>query len=243
MKSPPSMDAASRFIEANAVPAIIVEGPGRRGELVQVCANAECEVHGKSNHRANQDAVKEREQEWKREQETRERNREENRRLLDAVLECVPKKLGRADYEMLVTAAISRLDYEDLEAACGRYKIETEDISEPDAVHFELQQKAIKATEAQLIRMLVEFAPVTPMSHSKRPTRWRVRLHATESLQQPRWRENAKERNVLRNQRAKIRNRDREPRPKLARVTSQVKEGRRKPPLYFSRKTTISPLA
>ncbi|MDQ6705223.1 MAG: hypothetical protein M3Z85_04550 [Acidobacteriota bacterium] len=44
------------------------------------------------------------------------------RRLLDAVLEKVPKVLTRADLEMLVFASIDRLGYEEWDAVCERYK-------------------------------------------------------------------------------------------------------------------------
>jgi hypothetical protein len=62
----------------------------------------------------------------KKEQEQR-KARESNCRLLDAVLDALPKSLARDDYEMLVVAAIERLEYEALDAACERYKIETDE--------------------------------------------------------------------------------------------------------------------
>ncbi len=40
-----------------ATSAIVVEGPGKRGEVVQVCADPECEVHGKPNYRAEQESA------------------------------------------------------------------------------------------------------------------------------------------------------------------------------------------
>jgi len=86
---------------SKATSAIVVDGPGKRGEIVQVCADPECDVHGKPNYRAEQEkAAREREREWKRQQEERAKHREANRRLLDAV----PKSLTRDDYEMLVVA-------------------------------------------------------------------------------------------------------------------------------------------
>jgi hypothetical protein len=144
----------------NAVPAVVVEGPGKRGEVIQVCTNPECEVHGQSNHKAEERAAaREREQQWKREEQQWEKNRESNCLLLDAVLERIPKVLMRADYEMLVVAAISRLDWEeDVAVLCARYNITTDDISEPDAAHFELERSARGTTEPQLIRMLIELA-------------------------------------------------------------------------------------
>ncbi len=143
---------------SQATPAIVVEGPGQRGELVQVCTDPECEVHGKPDHRAEQEAAtREREEQWKRQQQQRQKNQESNRRLLDAVLQNVPKILTRADYEMLVFSAIDGLDYEDWDAIIERYNIDTEEQHEPDAAAFELRKKAQKATEPELIRMLVEF--------------------------------------------------------------------------------------
>jgi ParB family transcriptional regulator, chromosome partitioning protein len=143
---------------AKATSAIVVEGPGKRGEVVQVCADPECEVHGKPNHRAEQEAAtRQRDEQWKRQQHEREKNRENNRRLLDAVLEKVPKTLTRDDYAMLLFGAIDRLEYEDWEAITERYKIDTDEDREPDAAAFELREKAQNATDAQIIRMLVEI--------------------------------------------------------------------------------------
>jgi hypothetical protein len=74
-----------------------------RGEIVHICADPECEIHGRPNFRAEQEAVeRQRQKEWKRQQEQRQTHREHNRRLLDAVLERIPKTLTRADYELLV---------------------------------------------------------------------------------------------------------------------------------------------
>ena len=137
--------------------AIVVEGPGQRGEIVQVCTDPECEVHGKPDHPGEQEAAaRQREQEFKRQQQERQRNRRD-RRLLDAVLQRVPKILTRADYEMLVFGAIERFDYGDWDAVIERYKIDTDEQREPDAATFGLRKKAQKATEPELIRMLVEF--------------------------------------------------------------------------------------
>jgi ParB family transcriptional regulator, chromosome partitioning protein len=143
----------------DATAAVVVEGPGRRGELVQVCVDPECEVHGKPNYRAEQEAAeRERQREWKRQQEQRQKNRDKNRRLLDAVLDCIPKALTRADYETLALAAIERLQYEDWEAVCGYYAINTDEVQEPDASAFELRKRAQDAPEPQLVRMLMELA-------------------------------------------------------------------------------------
>jgi ParB family transcriptional regulator, chromosome partitioning protein len=82
--------------------AIVVEGPGKRGEIVQVCADPECEVHGKPTHRAEQGAVaQQREEEHSRRALEQEMNRQNNRRMLDKFLENVPTTLAREDYECL----------------------------------------------------------------------------------------------------------------------------------------------
>ncbi|MGA8597061.1 MAG: hypothetical protein WB676_20300 [Bryobacteraceae bacterium] len=144
---------------AKATNAIVVEGPGQRSEIVKVCADPDCEVHGTPNHRVDQNAaVQQREEEWQRRQQESEKNRENNRRLLDGVLAKVPKTLARADYEMLLFAAIDRLDYEDWDALTERYKIDTDKVREPDGATFELRKKAQAATDHQLNRMLVEIA-------------------------------------------------------------------------------------
>jgi len=162
-------DGAKQPQCSRATNAIVVEGPGKRGELVHVCADPECEVHGKPNLRAEQEAVeRERQKEWKRQEEQRQKHREHNRRLLDAVLEHIPKTLARADYELLVVATIDRLQYEDWEAVCDRYGIDTDETREPDAAAFELRKKAKEATEPQLVRMLMELA-LLPSGYSDEP--------------------------------------------------------------------------
>ena len=137
----------------------MVEGPGKRGEVVQICADPECEVHGKPDHRAEQEAAaKARQDEWDRRERLAKKNRANNRRLLDDVLKNAPGTLTRDDYRMLVLASIERLDCDDWEAITERHGIETDETSEPDAARFELNKKVQKATEAQLIRMLIEIA-------------------------------------------------------------------------------------
>jgi len=144
---------------SKATNAIVIEGPGKRGEIVQVCVDPECEVHGRPNHRAEQEVMaRAREEEWKQREREEKKNRENNRRLLDAVLERVPRTLTRDDYEMLAFAAIDRLEYEDWEVITKRYKIDADEYREPDAAAFELRKKAGEATEPRLIRMLVEIA-------------------------------------------------------------------------------------
>ena len=137
----------------------MVEGPGKRGEVVQICADPACEVHGKPDRRAEQEAaVQARQEEWKRRELQAEKNRTNNRRLLDRVLHNAPVTLTRDDYRVLVIAGIDRLDFEDSEALTERHGIRTDETSEPDAAGFELRKRAEKATEAQLIRMLFEIA-------------------------------------------------------------------------------------
>lgn len=153
---------------SKATAAIVVEGPGKRGEVVKVCADPECEVHGKPNYRAEQEAAeRERQKAWKRQQEQQLENRE-NRRLFDAVLDRIPKTLTRDDYETLVLATIERLQYEDWDAVCERYTINTDEVQEPDAAGFELRKRAQEATEPQLIRMLMELA-LLPSGWSDEP--------------------------------------------------------------------------
>ena len=61
---------------SKATSAIVVEGPGKRGEIVHVCADPESEVHGKPNFRAEQEAAeRERQKEWKRQEEQRQKHR------------------------------------------------------------------------------------------------------------------------------------------------------------------------
>ncbi len=146
-----------------------MEGPGKRGEVVHVCVDPECEVHGKPDYRAEQEAAeRERQKAWKRQQEQQQKNRESNRRLLDAVLDRIPKTLTRDDYETLVFATIERLQYEDWDAVCERYNINTDERREPDAAGFELRKRAQEATEPQLIRMLMELA-LLPSGWSDEP--------------------------------------------------------------------------
>jgi ParB family transcriptional regulator, chromosome partitioning protein len=162
-------DGAKQPQCSKATSAIVVEGPGKRGELVHVCADPDCEVHGKPNFRAEQEAAeRERQKEWKQREEQRQKHRDHNRRLLDAVLEHIPKTLTRADYELLVVATIDRLQYEDWDAICDRYGINADETREPDAAAFEFRKKAKEATEPQLVRMLMELA-LLPSGYSDEP--------------------------------------------------------------------------
>ena len=152
-------DATEQRPCSKATTAIVLENPGKRGAIVHVCADPECEVHGKPNFRAEREAAeRERQKAWKRQKEQWQKHRDHNRRLLDAVLDCILRTLTRADYETLVFATIDRLEYEDWDAICDRYRIDTDRAREPDAAAFELRQKAQEATEQQLIRMLMELA-------------------------------------------------------------------------------------
>jgi ParB family chromosome partitioning protein len=141
-----------------ATDAIVVEGPGKRGEVVQVCADPECGVHGTPNHEAeDEEAERQREEERTRRERERNQNREANRLLLDSVLKKVPATLTREDYQMLVFAAIERLEYEEWESMIERHQIGADESQEPDAAEIELRRKAQEATEPLLIRMLIEM--------------------------------------------------------------------------------------
>ncbi len=154
---------------SKAMSAIVVEGPGKRGEVVHVCADPDCEVHGKPNYRAEQEAAEwERQKEWKRQQEQRQKNRANNRLLLGAVLDSIPTALTRDDYETLVSATIDRLQYDDWDTICEYYNINTDETREADAAAFELRKKAQEASEPQLIRMLMELTLV-PSGYSEEP--------------------------------------------------------------------------
>ena len=96
--------------------------------------------------------------EWIRREKQTITNRVSNGRLLDIVLDYVPASLSRQDCQMLVLAAIDRLDYEDWEAIMQRHAIRTDDTREPDAATHELQRMAKSASESELIRMLFEMA-------------------------------------------------------------------------------------
>jgi hypothetical protein len=69
---------------------------------------------------------------------------------------------------LLVVATIDRLQYEDWDAICDRYGINTDETREPDAAAFELRKKATEATEPQLVRMLMELA-LLPSGYSDEP--------------------------------------------------------------------------
>jgi len=162
-KDPEDAETASC---ANATSAIVMDSSGKRGEILQVCTDPECAIHGKPNHRAEREAVsRQREEERKSRQQECEKNQETTRSLLDEVLNRIPKVLARADYEMLLFAVIERLNYEDWEALTERYQLDTDEKREPDAAAFELRKVAESATDSQLIRMLFELA-LLPFGYS-----------------------------------------------------------------------------
>ena len=108
-------------------------------------------------------------------EEERQKHRDQNRRLLDAVLEHIPKTLTRADYELLVVATIDRLQYEDWEAVCDRYGIDTDETREPDAAAFELRKKARKQPNhnSSVCSWKWRCCPLgIQMSHWNRSIRW-----------------------------------------------------------------------
>jgi hypothetical protein len=140
-------------------PAIVVEGPGRRGEVLQVCVDSDCAVHGRPNHREAQEAeAQARAAEWKERQAERERNREKNLQLLNSTLKIAPKSLTRADYELLVLALLKRLEYDEVDEVCARSGIEVDQEREPDYANAALAERARQLTEPQLIGMLLELA-------------------------------------------------------------------------------------
>ena len=111
-----------------------------------------------NDYRAEQEkAAREREREWKRQEE----DAQSTGRRTAGCSTPFWMHSGVADaddYEMLVVAAIERLEYEAFDAACERYKIDTDEVHEPDAAAFELRKLAQGKTEAQLVRMVVELA-------------------------------------------------------------------------------------
>jgi ParB family chromosome partitioning protein len=150
-----------------ATNAIVVEGPGKRGEVVQVCADPDCEVHGTPIHTVeDEEAERQQEEERTRREQERNQNREANRLLLDSVLKEVPATLTRDDFQMLAFAAIERLEYEEWEAMVERYEIDADESQEPDAAEIELRRRAQEATEPQLIRMLIEMT-LLPSGYSE----------------------------------------------------------------------------
>jgi hypothetical protein len=144
--------------------AIVVEG-GKRGELLNVCADTACAVHNAPTNRTSQTERKQQHQQWKREQELRDRAHQLNRQLLDAVVKKAPAALKRADFEMLVLAFIESLSIDDFEALAERYKVDTEKVRTDQDLADLLRKKVRGMTEQQLVRTLIELA-LLPFGHS-----------------------------------------------------------------------------
>lgn len=145
---------------SRATKAIVVEGPGRRGEIVEVCADPSCEVHGQPHWKVEQEAAaKQRHDQLERAWRERQKHKENNVRILDSVLAKLPKVLTVEDYRMVVNVTLERFEgaYGLFDVICERYKIDTDEMSEPDAAMFELRKRTEKASTQDLIRMLVEL--------------------------------------------------------------------------------------
>ena len=117
-------------------------------------------MHGiaRSSPSEQEAEAREREEERSRRVLEQETNKQNNRRLLDMVLDNLPTTLTRDDYQMLVFAAIDRLEYEDWEVITERYRMDANESEEPDAMTLELRKRAEEAGESLLVHMLVEFA-------------------------------------------------------------------------------------
>ena len=180
-------------------PAIVVEGPGKHGQVLEICADPECKVHGKPNHRAEQEAaIRQRTEQWETQERERAKNQERNRALLDGVLDGLPKALTRDDYEMLTVALIEKLDYSDWEAIKERYKLDTDEVQEPDAAAIQLRQKAASATESELIRMLFEIA-LLPFGYAEEPLEFTNPLASAARRYQPIPAKSSRKRKVVQN--------------------------------------------
>lgn len=116
-----------------ATAAVVVEGPGKRGEIVTVCADPNCPVHGNvENHAERDEAVRQRQEEWRKAQEAREQQRAQNRELLDSVLSRQPAELSREDLQMIAMWMLERLDGEEIELAAERNGINVDDVEAPE---------------------------------------------------------------------------------------------------------------
>lgn len=143
----------------SATAAIAVEGPGKRGELVEICTDPQCPTHGKPVHQHRQVETQKQESEWKRHQTKRLRNQERNSRLLEAVLEHTPDRLDRSDLQMFVEAAVDGSDpWDRLNHLAERHSIDIDQYQEPDGLTFEFRKLAESANHKELIRMLFEIA-------------------------------------------------------------------------------------
>lgn len=144
--------------------AIVVEG-GKRGELLNVCADTTCPIHNAPTNRTTEAERKQQQQQWKREQESRDKAHQQNRQLFDAVVRKAPATLKRADFEMLVLAFIESLSIDDFEALAEQYKVDTEKVRTDQDLADLLRKKVRGMTEQQLVRTLIELA-LLPFGHS-----------------------------------------------------------------------------
>jgi ParB family chromosome partitioning protein len=148
----------------HASQAIVVEG-GKRGEVLNVCAETACPIHNAPTNRTTEGERKQQQQQWKREQELRDKAHQHNRQLLDAVVKKAPAILKRADLEMVVLAFIESLSIDDFEALAEQYKVDTEKVRTDQGLADLLRQKARSMTEQQLVRALIQLA-LLPFGHS-----------------------------------------------------------------------------
>lgn len=144
--------------------AIVVEG-GKRGELLDVCADTACAVHNAPTNRTTETERKQQQQQWKQEQELRDKAHRQNRELLDAVVKNAPATLKRADFEMLVLAFVENLSIDDFEALADQYKVDTEKVQTDQDLPELLRKKVRAMTEQQLVRTLIKLA-LLPFGHS-----------------------------------------------------------------------------
>ncbi len=149
-----------------ATAAVVVEGPGKRGEIVTVCADPSCPVHGKADEQAErEEAIQQRQEEWRKAQEVREQQRAQNRELLDSVLSRKPAELSREDFQMIAMWMLERLDGEEIELAAERNGINVDGV---DAPELELSSKIKDAGDEDLRKLLVLFA-LCPSALSDEP--------------------------------------------------------------------------
>ncbi|HEX3684950.1 MAG TPA: ParB/RepB/Spo0J family partition protein [Bryobacteraceae bacterium] len=145
--------------------AIVVEG-GKRGELLDVCADTACAVHNAPTNRTTETERKQQQQQSKQEQELRDKAHRQNRELLDAVVKKAPATLKRADFQMLVLAFVENLSIDDFEALADQYKkVDTEKVRTDQDLAELLRNRVRTMTEQQLVRTLIEVA-LLPFGHS-----------------------------------------------------------------------------
>ncbi len=138
-----------------ATAAVVVEGPGKRGEIVTVCADPSCPIHGKVDEQAErEEAIQHRQEEWRKAQEARAQQRAQNRELLDSVLSRQPAELGREDLQMIAMWMLERLDGEEIDVAAERNGI---NVDGEDAPELELSNKIQDAGVEDLAGLLRLF--------------------------------------------------------------------------------------